>query len=128
MLQALKYPDMMDSERHVAKFLDELGLQWIFEFPVFVYDERKRPRVWSPDFYIPRLGIYIEVCGSREISYKYREKIYRDNNIPVIYIHFYKQQEKWRIFLIRRIKEIEEHRHSEAQKLVEDLTYSLKVS
>lgn len=127
-LQTLKYPDMMDSERQVAKFLDELGLQWIFEFPVFVYDERKRPRVWSPDFYIPRLGIYIEVCGSREFSYKYREKVYRDNNIPVIYIHFYKQQEKWRIFLIRRIKEIEEQRHSEAQKLVEGLTYSPRVS
>ncbi len=111
---------MMPSERQVAEFLDELGLPWIFQFPVFVYDERKRPRIWTPDFYIPKLGIYIEVCGSKEFNYEYREKIYRDNHIPVIYIHFYKK-EKWQKFLFRRIKEVEARRHTEAMKLIESV-------
>ena len=41
------FPDMMSSEKEVAEFFDALGLPWIFEFPVFVYDERKRPSLDS---------------------------------------------------------------------------------
>lgn len=115
---------MMPSEREVAEFLDSLGLPWIFESPIFVYDERKRPRVWTPDFYIPRLGIYIEVCGSEEFNYEYGRKIYRDNNIPVIYVHVYKKR-KWQKFLFRRIKEVEEQRHSQAMKLIESVPEDL---
>lgn len=117
---------MMPSEKQVAEFLDSLGLPWIFECPLFVYDERKRPRIWTPDFYIPKLGIYIEVCGSEEFNYEYRKKIYRDNSIPVIYVHFYKKK-KWQKFLFRRIKEIEEQRHSEAVKLIESVPAGLSL-
>ena len=122
----MSYPDMMTSEKQVAIFLDSLGLPWIFQSPIFIYDERKRPRVWTPDFYIPKLGIYIEVCGSEEFSYEYRKKIYHDNNISVIYVHFYKK-EKWEKFLFRRIKEIEEQRHSEAVKLIESVPVDLSL-
>ncbi|MDH5780816.1 MAG: hypothetical protein OEZ29_09520 [Candidatus Bathyarchaeota archaeon] len=38
------YADMEDSERQVADCLRELDLWWCYEFPVFVYDEKKRPR------------------------------------------------------------------------------------
>jgi len=119
--QTMSYADMMPSEREVAEFLDDLGLPWIFEFPVFVYDERKRPRVWTPDFFIPKLGVYIEVCGSKDFNYEYRKKIYRDNQIPVIYVHFYKKQHSWQKFLFLKIKEIEKKRHSEAMKLIESV-------
>ena len=117
---------MMPSEKQVAEFLDSLGLPWIFQSPVFVYDERKRPRVWTPDIYIPKLGIYIEVCGSEGFNYEYREKIYSDNNIPVIYAHVYKKQ-KWQKFLFRRIKEVEAERHSEALKLIESVPADLSL-
>jgi len=43
-------PDMCSSEKQVASFLKEMGLRQVFQFPVFVYDEVKRPRAWSPDF------------------------------------------------------------------------------
>lgn len=69
------YSDMEESEKQVAKCLRELDLWWQYEFPVFVYDEKKRPRVWTPDFYIPKLGMYIEVCGSEEFDYRYRENL-----------------------------------------------------
>ena len=52
------------SEKEVAKHLDKLGINWVYENPVFVYDDEGRPRVWTPDFYLPELGIYIEVCGN----------------------------------------------------------------
>jgi len=123
--QTVNYADMMESEKQVAKFLDDLGLPWIFQFPVFVYDERKRPRVWTPDFFIPKLGIYIEVCGSKDFDYKYREKICRANNVPVIYIHFYKKQKYWQKFIIIKLKEFEEQRHIEAEKLIENVPAKL---
>jgi hypothetical protein len=115
------YADMGRSEREVAKYLKELGLHWIFESPIFVYDEKDRPRVWTPDFYIPKLGIFIEVCGSEKFDYEFRERIYKKNGFFVVFVHFYKEKEKWRTYLIRRIMEIEEQRHSEVMKMINAL-------
>jgi hypothetical protein len=39
------YADMEESEKLVADYLRELNLWWIYESPVFVYDEKERPRV-----------------------------------------------------------------------------------
>ena len=86
-----------------------------------MYDEKKRPRVWTPDFYIPRLGMYIEVCGSERFDYTYREKIYNENGYPVIFVHFYKKEEKWKNYLISRIGEIEEERHDEVTKMLHQI-------
>jgi hypothetical protein len=121
-------PHMMPSERKVAEFLDALGLPWIFEFPVFIYDDRKRPRVWTPDFFIPKLGIYIEVCGSKDFNYEYREKICITNNILIIFIHLYKTEKYWKKFLFRRLKEVEEQRHTEATKLMENVPAEISVN
>jgi hypothetical protein len=110
---------MKRSEREVASYLKKLDLYWIYESPVFVYDEKNRPRVWAPDFYIPTLGMYIEVCGSEKFNYKYREDIYNKNGYPVIFIHFYKEEEKWKTYLVRRIEEIEKARHDEVTKLLD---------
>ena len=58
--------DFMLLKRKLADCLQELGLWWWYEFPVCIYDEKKRPRVWTPDFYIPKLGMFIEVCGQKD--------------------------------------------------------------
>jgi len=115
------YPDMRKSEKKVAKYLNELGLWWIFESPVFVYDEKDRPRVWTPDFYIPKIGMHIEVCGSERFDYDYRERIYQRNGIHVIFLHSYKESSKWKKFLVKRIMEIEEMRHSEIMNMLHGL-------
>jgi len=88
-----------------------------------VYDEKKRPRVWTPDFYIPKLGMFIEVCGSEEFNYKYREKIYRKNGYYVIFVHLYKERKKWKKFLVKRIMEIEEKRHVSVMKMLHFLQF-----
>jgi len=90
-----------------------------------LYDERNRPRLWTPDFFIPELGIYIEVCGSKAFDYDYREKVYRDNGLNVIFLHFYKKVRYWRRFLFRRIKEVEDQGHSDASKLIENVPANL---
>jgi len=117
------YADMEDSEKEVADCLRELDLWWVYEFPVFVYDEKKRPRVWTPDFYIPKLGMYIEVCGSKDFDYKYREKLYRKNGYHVIFVHLYKERKKWKNYLVKRIMEIEEKRHDEVMKMLRSLQF-----
>ena len=115
------FSDMSDNEIEVAEYLKKLGLYWIYESPVFVYDEKERPRVWTPDFYIPKLGIFIEVCGSENYNYEYREKIYKKNGFYVVFIHVYKEREKWKTFLVKRIMNIEEQRHDEVMKLIVSL-------
>jgi hypothetical protein len=111
------YDKMTDSEREVSEYLKKAELRWAFQFPVFVYDEEDRERLWTPDFYIPKLGLFIEVCGSKEFDYEYRKEIYEKNGIPVVFLHYYKRPEKWRFFLAKRVREIGRQRQSEAKKL-----------
>jgi len=114
--------DMTESEKKVANYLEQLRrhspyLWWKYQFPVFIYDEKDRPRVWTPDFFLPKLGIYIEVCGSPRFNYDYREKIYDRNGYHVIFVHVYKGKKVWRDFLVDRIRQIEESRFSKVKDL-----------
>ena len=90
------YADMEKSEKQVADYLRELDLWWVYEFPVFVYDEKTRPRVWTPDFYIPKLGMHVEVCGKEREDYEYRDRIYKKNGYHVIFVHLYKERKEGR--------------------------------
>jgi len=115
------YADMEDSEKEVAEYLKQLRIYWIYESPIFVYDEKGRPRVWTPDFYLPQFGIYIEVCGSEDFDYEYRKKIYQDNQIHVIYLHWYKDKDQWKNHFNKKLLEIEEYRHSTVMQMINKL-------
>ena len=113
MIKDSVYVDMTEAEKIVASYLRELDIWWTRESPVFVYDEKERPRVWSPDFYLPKLGRYVEVCGSeRAKSYEYRAQIYQKNEVYVIFVQVYKEERKWKNYLVKRIIEIDEVRHA----------------
>lgn len=111
------YDDMTDSEKEVAAYLGELGLYWIYESPVFVCDDKGRPRLWTPDFYIPRLGIYIEVWGSKDRDYDFRRRVYKLSDVPVIFIHSYKESEKWKGYLKKEIVKIHKKREEEIERM-----------
>lgn len=115
------YSDMEKSETVVAGYLNEIGFEWYYQHPVFLYDEKKRPRVWTPDFYIPALHLHLEVCGSEDFDYKYREDIYKKNDIPVVFLHLWKNPDDWRKWLKKSILEIEETRHNKVMSLVKKL-------
>ena len=106
------------SEKEVAKHLDKLGIKYVYENPVFVYDDEGRPRVWTPDFYLPELGIYIEVCGNDKFNYEFREKIYKKMGISVVFLHWYKTKNKWKAYLSYRIIEIDESRHVKTKETI----------
>ena len=65
---------MTKFEKEVAILLRYLGIKWLYEHPIFVWDENKIPGVWAPDFFLVFLGIYIEVCGSKNFDLEYRKK------------------------------------------------------
>ncbi|NIO37902.1 hypothetical protein GTO27_09395 [Candidatus Bathyarchaeota archaeon] len=114
------YDDMTNSERKVASYLDELSLRYVFQAPIFLLDLVDRPRIWTPDFYIPRLGVYIEVCGSEDFGergYKFRDKVYRKNEIPIVFVHTYKDSKDWKSWLRNRIIGIHHKRESDLRKL-----------
>ena len=94
------YDKMTRSEKEVAEMLKQMRIQWSYEHPVFVWDENKRPRVWAPDFYLTSFGIYIEVCSSEHFDYDYRRKIFDNNGYRVIFLHLYKEPNKWKKYLM----------------------------
>jgi len=38
-----------------------------------------------------------------------------------VYLHYYKEQEKWQVYIVKRIKEIEEQRHIDAKKILDKI-------
>jgi len=115
------YNDIEKSELIVAQYLNENGFDWNYETPVFVFDEKKRPRVWTPDFYLPAFQMYVEVCGSKDFDYEYRDKIYKKNDIPVVFLHLYKDKDEWQKWLRIKIVEMEEERHHKVMSYVKKL-------
>jgi hypothetical protein len=98
------YDRMTDAEKEVANVLKKFGIQWSYEQPVFVWDENKRPRVWTPDFHLINLGVYLEVCGSEKFNYDYRRRIFDRNGYMVIFLHLYKNEDKWIHHLMSYLK------------------------
>ena len=95
---------MTNAEREVADLLKEMGIKWSYEHPVFVWDDSKRPRVWTPDFYLESFGIYVEVCGSKDFDYEYRRKVFDKNGYRVVFLHLYKDKRMWLHHLINYIQ------------------------
>jgi hypothetical protein len=114
---------MSNSQEVVAKYLrGDIDFGWYYESPVFVYDEKERPRVWTPDFFILKLGMFIEVVGSQQLFedneqiYQYRKEIYDKNGCHVIFVNFWKKD--WKSFIVKRIKAIEQFRHNSVMKML----------
>jgi hypothetical protein len=111
------YNDMTETEQKVAEYLNELKLYWVYQSPIFIYDTEKRPRVWTPDFYLPNLGMHIEVWNSQSKGHEYRDRVYKKNGYRVIFVHVYEQEERWKKYLIRSITAIESKRHEQVMLL-----------
>ena len=79
-----------DGERKIGSFLEEAGLDFEYEAPLLVRD-RGRPRIWYPDFRLSDYRTLIEYFGVRDDpSYEQMKRrkatVYRNNNIPVLFL------------------------------------------
>ena len=111
----IKYP----TEKNVAQYLNLKGIRWKHNFPVIINDEDRNQRVWYPDFYLPDLGLFVEVCGTeKDKREKYRRAcIYKENEISVVFLHYWKDDKQWKSFLETEINSIERGRVCESKKL-----------
>ena len=105
---------------NVAHYLDKKGIIYKYEVPICIIAEQTNQRTWYPDFYLPKLGIYLEVCGTPKdrIGKIRRKRVYEENQIPVIFLHYYKSDSKWKKYLEDEIEKIEDTRMNEFVKLV----------
>jgi hypothetical protein len=103
---------MSTAERTVAGFLSETGIWWEFESAVYIMDDKGRPRVWTPDFYLPELGMYVEVVGNEELNrYDWREQVYAMNKIPIIFIYMNRfRYNEWCDYLVNAIMQLHQQR------------------
>ena len=101
---------MTRSEQEVAQFLKDLGIYWSYEKPIYVWDRNKRPRVWTPDFFLTQFRIYVEVCGSEDFDYEYRRTTYKENGYNVIFLHLYKESKRWKEHFFQYISKISNSR------------------
>lgn len=111
------YGKMSYAEKKVASFLTEKDVWWEFHHPVCVKDEEELTRTWYPDFYLPKLGLYVEVCGADREGYERRKTIFEKNSIPIVFVQTYKEEDMWKNYLLLRIKEI----HGKRSEIVERL-------
>jgi hypothetical protein len=111
------YSRMTKAEREVASELSRLHIRWSYEQPVFIWDDDRRPRVWTPDFYLVQFGIYVEVCGSETFSYNYRMKVYSDKGHQVIFLHLYKKSDYWKKHLLTYLKCFIDSRYNKLNKI-----------
>lgn len=109
---------MTRSEQEVAQFLKELGIFWSYEKPIYVWDKNERPRVWTPDFYLVPFGIFVEVCGSEDFDYEYRRITYKENGYNVIFLHLYKESEKWKEHLMKFLKGVTSYRNEKLNEIL----------
>lgn len=112
------YDKMTNAEKEVAEMLKQMGIQWSYEHPVFVWDENKRPRVWAPDFFLIPFGIYLEVCGSENFDYNYRKKIFDNNGHRVIFLHLYKGPNRWKRHFINYLRLFTNYRNSKLNEIL----------
>ena len=116
------YDRMTNAEKEVANVLIEFGIHWSYEQPVFVWDENKRPRVWTPDFYLTPFGIYIEVCGSDKYNYEYRRRTFDRNGYRVIFLHLYKEPNKWKSHLLNYLRSFTCSRNQKLNEIIQKIT------
>jgi hypothetical protein len=81
-----------EGEDFIKEFLDEVGLKYEYQVPIRgLVNDSKSIRV--ADFYLPKYAIYIEFLGhwnthiSYRESYKEKERVYKQNRIPCIFIY-----------------------------------------
>jgi hypothetical protein len=110
---------MTPAERDVAGYLDELGISYEFEYPVFVKDERDRPRLWTPDFYLADIKIYIEICESENPDFEYRKKMYAENKIDIIFLPLFKDDLIWKEHFLELLKTIVNRSRKKLDTLIE---------
>lgn len=120
------------AEQRVADFLKGLNVWWEFQPALIIKDKYNKNRIVYPDFFLPSLGIYVEVCGAdRPEKYLDRRKMYKNNQIPVIFVETFKPDQKWKAHFLYGVDKVQKERQKILTKIEEIRGFkqeSLKIS
>lgn len=65
------YEKMTRPEKEVANMLKQMGIQWSYEHPVFVWDENKRPRVCASEDFVLFKEFFLYLISVLRLSHPY---------------------------------------------------------
>lgn len=116
------YRRMSLQEQKVKQFLDEKQIINVYEPPVSVVEEGGKIRTWYPDFYLPQITCYVEVCGAyRPDIYGYRSKVFDANNIPILFLKTY--LDGWQEVILEYINELQAQRTTMLIQILRNCEY-----
>jgi len=80
-----------EGERRIARMLDEVGIDYIYEPGLLVNDGGKN-RIYYPDFQLPHYAVYIEYFGiendpSYDARTEHKMDVYQQNKIDVVPVY-----------------------------------------
>ena len=100
---------MTEEERKIAEFLTEKKFKWKLKPTISVIDMGDRLIPFSADFYLTDLRIYIKSCIEKiNKNHDRISEIYENKKIPIIFVETYKDENKWKNYLLKRIEKIQE--------------------
>ena len=81
----------------------------------------KNHRFGPPISTFPNWACTSKFVGKKREDYEYRERIFNKNGYHIVFIHLYKEQKKWKKYLVMRLTEMEDLRQSEIEKIIGSL-------
>jgi len=120
-----------EGERKIAEVLNKYKIDFKYEWPVLVRDDDKKLRIWYPDFFLPKHGVYLEYFGYDNNSdydngRKRKEKIYKEMKIDVISIDSKIRGNQLENYVINQIYRIQTKRLSEVKSKIYNLRTPLE--
>ena len=97
-----------EGERRVAQVLDQYGIFYVYEQPVKI-NVKGTVRTFRPDFYLPRLNVYIEYFGRAGNSdydqrTRYKKSAYATKGLHVISVYPWTLCQNWPQYLLQQLQ------------------------
>jgi len=98
-----------EGERQISYFLDRNLIKYQYEPSILVKPVDQNPRIWYPDFYLPKYKTYIEYYGLAEKeSYKkgieLKNKTYSKMGLDVIPVYPWMLGGNWQKYIMGELK------------------------
>ena len=111
---------MNKTEEKVGDFLANY-FKVEYETPLIIKDKRGYVRIWYPDFYLPQLGLFVEVAPFEKESDEDKAEAYNNEHKPVIWIKHYQIEKGWKRYLIGALRNQCEKKLEVIEKFLDDV-------
>ncbi len=106
-----KHPNLRsEGERRIAYFLENNSIKYHYESGILITSDQK-PRIWSPDSYLPEFSAYIEYFGlvgkqNYDDGIKRKETLYSKAGLAVIPVYPWTFSGNWQEYIMEELESI----------------------